>query len=271
MTFHVLIKRLEDALAEEYGWAATPVSRSRLNSVVESKAQRLQIAAEEYCQIAATSQSEMLALVEEAAASETYFFREPQQFELLRRVIVPGMLANRSGGDKLRVWSAACSTGEEAYSLAIVLDALCASPGRGKLEIFATDVRNRALLVASEARYKVGTLKQLSNEEREMYFTSSNADTFTVTPSIRRLVAFRRVNLLDQMFWKRMSGRYDLIVCTNLLTHLHGAAVRQMVSRLVKSLRQGGYLMVAPTENSYVENANLRPCKDAPTFFCRAA
>lgn len=271
MTFHTLLKRLEDSLADEYGWAATPVSRSRLSSVVESKAQRLQIAAEEYCQIAATSQSEMLALVEEAAASETYFFREPQQFELLRRVIVPGMLQNRSGGDKLRVWSAACSTGEEAYSLAITIDALCTTPGRGQVEIFATDVRNRALLVASEGQYNASTLKELSPGEREKYFTSPNADTFTVAPSIRRLVAFRRVNLLDQMFWKRMNGRYDLIVCTNLLAHLHGSAVRQMVSRLVKSLRQGGYLMVAPTENSYVENANLRPCKDAPTFFCRAA
>jgi len=73
------------------------------------------------------------------------------------------------------------------------------------------------------------------------------------------------------MFWKRMGGRFDLVVCTNLLSYLHGSAARQMVNRLVRSLRQGGHLMVAPNEFPFVENANLRPCKDAPTFFFRAA
>jgi len=271
MSLQPLIKRLEEELADQYGWASTAQSRGKLIEVVESKASRLQIAADEYCQIAATSQSEMLALVEEAASGETYFFREPHQFGLLRQLIAPGILEKIPSGDVLRIWSAACSTGEEAYSLAITFDALCTDKTSRRIEILATDVRNRALQVASEGHYSRASLKEVSEDEMQRYFSEAGSDQFSVSPSLRRRVTFRRVNLLDQMFWKRMGGRFDLVVCTNLLSYLHGSAARQMVNRLVRSLRQGGHLMVAPNEFPFVENANLRPCKDAPTFFFRAA
>lgn len=270
------LKKLEEALAEHYGWAATPSARTKIHAAIASKARRLRIEHEEYCQIAATSQSEMLALVEEAAVGETYFFREPQQFNYLRATILPALLKARGPEEVVRIWSTACSTGEEAYSLAIACEQIRSPGDEQGCEIFATDVRNRALLEASQAHYSPPSLRELDAEARAKYFIQTGnspedplSGTYTVTPALRRLVTFRRVNLLDRVFWKGVTQRFDLIVCTNLLLYLHGAAVRQMVARLSQALRPGGYLMVAPAECSLAEHPALRPLRECPSFFRR--
>ncbi len=269
------LKKLEEALAEYYGWATTPASRSRLTAAIACKAGRLRIAHEDYCDIAASSQSEMLALVEEAALGETAFFKESDQFELLRTMILPQLFANRPNAEIVRLWSAACSTGEEPYSLGIVCDQLRTEGGANASEIFATDVRNGALLVASQARYKPEAVDALEPAVRNRYFIKcaagdgSGGERYSLVPDVRRLVSFRRVNLLEQIFWKSTAGRFDLIVCTNLLALLHGVAIRRMVGRLAHSLRPGGYLMVAPTEISIVDHPKLHPSTEAPTFFSR--
>jgi chemotaxis protein methyltransferase CheR len=272
------LKKLEEALAEYYGWAATPSARAKINAAIESKAGRLQIEPAEYCLIAAGSQSEMLALVEEAAVGETYFFREPTQFAALRKLILPRITAAHPATDTLRLWSAACSTGEEAYSLAITIDQLRQPEDDRTIEIFATDVRNRALLAASQAHYQLPALRQIDTATRAKYFdhTGGTPDAplsgiYTVIPDLRKRVTFRRINLLDALFWKGMGRRFDLILCANLLLYLHGAAMRQMIARLNQSLRPGGYLMVAPAEVSFLEHSGLRPIKEAPTFFQRVS
>src|SRR5262245_66488387 len=114
------LKNIEAALAEHYGWSSSPALREKIGAAVEIKAERLRVAPEEYCQIAATSFSEMLALVEEVSLGETWFFREPHQFDYLRNVIVPSLI--ESGAERLRLCGAACSTGAEAYSLAIAFE-----------------------------------------------------------------------------------------------------------------------------------------------------
>lgn len=270
------LKRLEEGLAEYYGWATTPASRATLTDAIAGKAERLQIGSDEYCEIAASSQSEMLALVEEAAVGETFFFRESQQFDSLRERILPTLLAAIPATGMLRIWSTACSTGEEAYSLAIVCDQVLGSTRSRESEVFATDVRNRALLVASQARYSTLALDNIEQTLRERYFIECNEKNdplsrsmVSVVPEVRRMVTLRRVNLLEQIFWKAMAGRFDLIVCANLLLYLHGVAIRQMVGRLAHSLRPDGFLMVASTESHFVDHPKLSPVVNAPTMFSR--
>lgn len=269
-------KKLEEALAEYYGWAATPSSRSILNSAIDCKAGRLQIAREDYCEIAATSQSEMLALVEEAAVGESSFFREPAQFDRLRTSILPSFGIAEEKPRPLRLWSSACSTGEEAYSLAIICDQLQERDKWKRIEILATDVRNGALLVASQARYDLNAMGQVDPAVLERCFSetrkpddATDRRMYTLVPEIRRLVTFRRVNLREQIFWKAMAGRFDVIVCANLLLFLHPVAIRQMVGRLAHSLRPGGFLMVAPTECTFVVHPKLRQDVESPSFFYR--
>src|SRR5262245_12586373 len=270
------LKKLEDALAEHYGWSGHPFLRQEINTAIAVKAGRLGITPSKYCQIAASSQSELLALVEETAMGDSYFFREPYQFECLRTKILPELMRNHPSRGKLRLWSATCSTGEEAYSLAIAFREASPEQSEQEVEVYATDVRNSALLEASQARYLSVSLRELSEEMRKRYFEQSggfsrkiSGDFYTVIPDIRRVVTFRRVNLLDRLFWKGVSGRFDLIVCANQLAYLHGTAARQMCHNLVNSLRLGGYLMVAPREEKLINSSRLMQHLHFPTFFRR--
>jgi len=265
------LKNIEAALTEHYGWSSSPALREKIGAAVEVKAERLRVAPEEYCRLAASSFSEMLALVEEVSLGETWFFREPHQFEYLRDVIFPSLI--ESGVERPRIWSAACSTGEEAYSLAIAFEQFVPSYPQAQAEVFATDVRNRALMDASQARYKEDSLREVSPQTLGRYFERGTNSTgepdgaHVVIADVRRRVTFRRVNLLERAYWKSIPNRFDLIVCSNLLTFLSNTAARQMVTNLTNSLREGGYLMVAPGEESLVVFPQLTHAKDHLSFF----
>jgi chemotaxis protein methyltransferase CheR len=270
------LKKLEEALAEHYGWSTHPALREKINTAIASKAERLGIEPHEYCQIAASSQSELLALVEEAASSDSYFFRERNQFDCLRTKVLPELMGAHPPNGKLRFWSASCSTGEEAYSLAIIFNQARSEDSEQQVEVFATDVRNKALLEASQARYRSISLRELDGQIRDRYFEGTgqayetgSGEFFTVAPNIRRLVTFRRVNLLDKLFWKGVTGKFDLIICANQLLYLHGTAARQMIVNLNNSLREGGYLMVAPSEINLINSSRFIQLADDPTFFRR--
>ncbi|HEY8462227.1 MAG TPA: CheR family methyltransferase [Blastocatellia bacterium] len=271
------LKNIEAALTEHYGWSSSPALREKIGAAVEVKAGRLRVAPEEYCRIAASSFSEMLALVEEVSLGETWFFRDPQQFDHLRDVVFPRLIESGLQRERLRIWSAACSTGEEAYSLAIAFEQSGGSSSQAQAEIFATDVRNRALMDASQARYKEDSLREVSPQILERYFergldsTGRPDGTRVVIADVRRRVIFRRVNLLERAYWKSMPNRFDLIVCSNLLAYLSNLAARQTVANLANSLREGGYLMVSPAEESLVVSPQLIKTREQASFFQKPA
>ncbi len=270
------MKNIETALTEHYGWSSNPALREKISAAVAVKAERLRVEPEEYCRIAASSFSEMLALVEEVSLGETWFFREPHQFDHLREVIFPNLIKSSPGGDRVRIWSAACSTGEEAYSLAIAFEQSKPSYLQSQAEVFATDVRNRALMEASQARYRIDSLREVAPQTLDRYFSTGTDSagqpdgTHIVIAGVRKFVTFRRVNLLEKAYWKSLPNRFDLIVCSNLLAFLSNASVRQMLTNMANSLREGGYLMVAPGEESLVISPQLIPSKEPASFFQRA-
>jgi chemotaxis methyl-accepting protein methylase len=273
------LKNIEAALTEHYGWSSSPALREKIGAAVKVKAERLRVAPEEYCRIAASSFSEMLALVEEVSLGETWFFREPRQFDHLRDVVFPRLIESGVRGERLRIWSAACSTGEEAYSLAIAFEqSKMKDPpsSQTQAEVFATDVRNRALMYASQARYKEDSLREVLPQTLERYFergldpTGQPDGTHAVIADIRRRVIFRRVNILEKAYWKSMPNRFDLIVCSNLLAYMSNMAARQTVTNLANSLREGGYLMVSPNEESLILSPQLIRTKEHISFFQKA-
>jgi chemotaxis methyl-accepting protein methylase len=274
------LKKLEEALAEHYGWAMHTSTREKVATAIARKAARLHVPTDQYCLLASSGSSELLSLVEEIAVSETFFFREPQQYEFLRTTVVPELFAKHAASEafsrdhRLRLWSAACSTGEEAFSLAITCHQVNPKADPSNVEVFATDVRNRALLEASRARYQPPALRMCDAALRATYFENyynppeAPLDSrHTVVSNVRRLVIFRRANLMDGMFWKGVSNRFELILCANVPMYLHSVALRQMIERLSRSLRAGGYLMVAPAETSLIEHARLKRVPACEGFF----
>jgi chemotaxis protein methyltransferase CheR len=130
-------------------------------------------------------------------------------------------------------------------------------------------------MYASQARYGADSLREVAPQTLDRYFERGTDSTgqldgkSVVIADVRRLVTFRRVNLLERANWKSMPNRFDLIVCSNLLTFLSATAARQTVTNLTNSLREGGFLMVAPDEGPLVISRQLRQSKEHISFFQR--
>jgi chemotaxis protein methyltransferase CheR len=257
------IQQVEKALAARYGWQTGDVWRDKLIAAIGQKAERLRIDENLYCQNAIHSFSELQALAEFVINSETRFFRDAQQFEILRQNVVPQLIQARARERALNVWSAACSTGEEAYSLAILIQEQLPASEDWKVNVMATDLRGQAIITAMKGRYTASSLSLLNQEWRARYFVKAEAngseDSYDVVPEIKRLVAFRRANLYDQDFWKTFKQQFDLIVCNHLLLHFHALAVKRTVEKFVSVLKPGGLFAVMKGEAMSVDNTRLKP------------
>jgi chemotaxis protein methyltransferase CheR len=259
---HSHIKLVEKALAARYGWQTGEVVRDKLTEAVKRKAGRLNLDEWDYCQMVIKSFAELQSLAEFVINSETRFFRDPQQFEILKQTVVPQMIAAPRTSRTLNVWSAACSTGEEPYSLAILLKELLPGDEDWKVKIVATDLRGESIIKATQGRYPASSLMLLKSEWRERYFAKAEANghepSYDVVPEIKRLITFRRANLYDEEFWKSFTQAFDLIVCNHLLLYFHALAAKQTVAKLAGVLRQGGLLAVMNGEAMYVNHNSLK-------------
>lgn len=264
------MRSLEIALSTVYGWAANPSSRNAIQRVVAEKAQRLGLDEVTYCRMAVKSPGELNSVAEEIALGETCFFREPEQFRSLKSFVLPELVERRQPERKLRLWSAGCSSGEEPFSLAILLDEILPDQEGWRIEVFAVDLRSRALLEASQGRYQTTQLRNLNQNLRERYFSGPQSLDGTLNEldrRIRRNVKFRHANLYDPQLWQHLPGQFDFIVCSNVLMHLTSTAIQQTVNRLYQALTPKAYLMVGTTEPSFIEHSRLRPAQTLPPGF----
>lgn len=177
---------------------------------------------------------------------ETYFFREPQQFEVLRERILPELLARLPPERRLRIWSAGCATGEEPYSIAILLHELGVL---ARARILATDISRPALARARRARYGRWSFRGVRDGVVGRYFTR-DADRYELAPEIRSAVEFRYLNLAQPTYPSAECGivAVDLIVCRNVLIYLGGEAIGQVTGRLVAALIEDGWLLLGASD-----------------------
>lgn len=184
---------------------------------------------------------------------ETYFFREPASFEALSTRILPDLIAQRraSGNRTLRIWSAACSTGEEAYSMAILLDRLIPDAAGWTITILATDINPRSLRKAIEGVYGDWSFRGIDPEIRRAYFTPRGT-RWEIVPRIRRMVSFAYHNLAEDLYpsVQNNTNAMDIIFCRNVLMYFSTGTARRVVSNLQHSLVEGGWLVAASVEGS---------------------
>ena len=198
------------------------------------------------------TRKQLHALVSHLTVGETYFFREPKAFDALRRRILPELFRRRRGREqRLRLWSAACSTGEEAYSLAILVQQLLPDWRDWDVTILATDINERSLQKAVAGVYGEWSFRESSSEFKQRYFTRGSDGRFTVAPEIRECVQFAHMNLAQQGFSPTINtGSMDVIICRNVLIYFTAAHVRKLVENLRCSLVDEGWLVVSPSECS---------------------
>jgi chemotaxis protein methyltransferase CheR len=179
------------------------------------------------------------AMIDALATNHTSFLREPDHFEFLRRTVLPEM-GERSQSS---VWCAACSTGEEVWTLACVLsDAL---PHK-RIHITASDISNKALGFAARGVYPAERCREIPVEWRTRYFDPEKGTGWRVSERVRRLASFHRVNLIENFAWPQ---RFPVIFCRNVMIYFDRATQEKLIGRLADCLEPGGYLFVGHAES----------------------
>jgi len=190
---------------------------------------------------------ELTALIDAIATNHTSFFREPRHFGFLRDVVLPPLIARRN--HMIHGWSAACSTGEEPYSIAMTLcDQLGADTTR-RVRLLASDLSTKALAAARAGEYKTQRIADVPRDVARKYFEAAPAlpaGTLRVADSIRRVIEFQQLNLLDPMPPRPI---YDFIFCRNAMIYFDRPAQQQAVHTLERQLAPGGYLFISHAES----------------------
>lgn len=193
--------------------------------------------------------NEITHLLNAVTINETSFFRHSAQFEALGEVLIPEVIRQRrsNGSHKVRLWSAACSAGDEAYSLAILIKERV-KPRYPHLEfqIIGTDIDTDVLERARAGRYRKRAVRNVPTAYLHKYFQRSDG-AFELHSSIREMVTFRSLNLTDMQDMRRMQD-FDVIMCANVLIYFSQPKKRQVLNSMHRSLRPGGYLLVGGSE-----------------------
>lgn len=186
--------------------------------------------------------AELTKLVDALVVNETYFYREQDQLRVLVHTILPRL---RDGDRPLRVWCAACSTGEEPLTLAMILDE---EGVRDRVEIVASDVSTRALARARSGVYSGRAFRAIPDTARERFMTRAESNALRVHDRVRERVEWRHVNLMDQAAISAL-GVFDAIVTRNVLIYFRDETIVRVVTSLGAALRPGGYLLVGASES----------------------
>lgn len=186
-------------------------------------------------------------VIDAMTTNETLWFRDNPPFRILQEKLLPEF-AERSSLQPLRIWSSACSTGQEPYSVAMVIDEFRRTrPGKLRdVKITATDISKSVLEVARRGEYEMIAIgRGLSPERQKHFFTPSANGGWQIRPQIKSMVEFKELNLLDRY----MLGKFDIIMCRNVLIYFSAELKKDILTRLHGALNPGGYLILGASES----------------------
>jgi chemotaxis protein methyltransferase CheR len=248
-----LLKQARTLIANQTGLLVSEQDDAMLRKVVDERVRALKLpGVEQYCQFLGSDAGilhEREALVIPLTTGETYFFRDTGQQHLLKDKIFPELLERRKKERSLRVWSAACSTGEEVYSLAILLDELMAEQSQWHIFILGTDINHHAIDKARRGIYTEWSFRGVSNERRQRYF-HRHKDTWELDERIRRRVIFQTGDLVADEFPGHSGELYDmdLILCRNTFIYMPPPVTSRIADKFTQTLTDGGILMTGHGE-----------------------
>ncbi|HEY9790493.1 MAG TPA: CheR family methyltransferase [Candidatus Obscuribacterales bacterium] len=245
--FEILLEHLKRIR----GFDFTGYKRASLRRRVNKRLQALGIAGYvEYVDYLETHSREFSDLFDTILINVTSFFRDREAWDFLAREIIPRILQANSG--EIRVWSAGCASGQEAYTLAMVMcEAMGAEAFRARVKIYATDIDEDALSQARHATYTTADLEDVPQELREKYFITAEGH-HTFRPDLRRSVIFGRHDLVQDA----PISRLDLLVCRNTLMYMNAETQQRILNRLHFAMKEDGFLFLGKAE-MLLTHANL--------------
>lgn len=261
-------KEFIDLIYRESGIVLTPEKKSLISARLHKRLKALGLGSfAEYLhflQTAPERDDEIIAMIDEITTNKTAFFREPHHFDYLVSHVLPSLAT--SDWSVLNIWSAGCSTGEEPYTLAMVLAEYFGTTRN--FNIIATDLSTQALTTAQRAIYSNDLGTPIPFGLRQKYTLTGRGrqtGSFRIVPELRERVTFTHVNLIDRI-WD-MPGQFHIIFCRNVMIYFDRKTREAIVARFRKHLRDGGYLFIGHSETlGDVEN---RFVQKRPTIYAR--
>jgi chemotaxis protein methyltransferase CheR len=213
-----------------------------------------------YLRYDAGAEQELERLAEALVVNETYIGRELDQLTALVDILVPRLLTERSN---VRIWSAACSTGEEPFTLAGMLNDRGLLP---RVELLASDISHRVLASAKSGKFSGRSLRALPPAASG--WLELEGASATVKPELLHAVRFQRINLSERAAVRRI-GKVDVVVCRNVLIYFRDSMIKSVVESLVETLVPGGYLLIGASESLLRFSADLHCEEHGGAFFYR--
>ncbi|MCP4214042.1 MAG: hypothetical protein GY765_05255 [bacterium] len=206
---------------------------------------------------------ELELLADELVVNETSFFRNSKHFDILTDYILPEIKKRKTpkGDRKINIWSAGCSTGEEAYSIAMIALASITIPYSWTVEVTATDISRKALQTAKAGVYSAARIKRIPPHFQQRFFTTGSHIEFQVSDELKKTVSFKNHNLVKDLYPAGM----DIILCRNLTIYQQKDQTEKIVARFHSALAQGGHLFRGHSET--VNHPGLKRIFMGDTFF----
>jgi chemotaxis protein methyltransferase CheR len=249
--------RVSEFIAEHMGLHFPPDRRADLQRGLAEAADELGFDDVAVCAdwllSAPPNRQQLQVLASHLTIGETYFFRDKRAFDVLASHVLPDLIQARRGNDqRLRLWSAACCSGEEAYSLAILLHQLLPDLAEWRVAILGTDINPRFLRKAVDGSYGEWSFRDAPAGLKERYFQRTGKGSFVIRPEIKALVTFEHLNLARDVHPSVATGTnaMDVIFCRNVLMYFTPTTIRKVVGNLHRALADGGWLAVSPSEVS---------------------
>ncbi len=202
-------------------------------------------------------------IIDAISTNETYFFRDNKPFNALKNTIIPAIFEKQ---DSLLIWSAASSTGQEAYSIAITIKEMKLDLLKHGVKILGTDISDAVVKRANSGVYSSFEMNRgLSDEQINQYFTCNGKNSYQISDELRGIVQFTQGNLFTQPLF---SGMYDIVFCRNVAIYFSDADKLNLFTRIHKALKSNGYLIVGSTEAiTYVSHLFKRKSVHGITFY----
>jgi chemotaxis protein methyltransferase CheR len=263
------VARFRTLLAERLGWAFADNDVPKVARVLRRRAEDHDMSDFAYLQqfAAGATAPELAALAVELTITETYFFRHGEQFRALADRALPARIRDRAGPPELRMLSVGCSSGEEAYTLAIVGLQTRPDP-RWRVTVLGLDANPVMLRRAEKGRYSDWSLRETPDATRRRWFRPGDGN-FELSTELRDAVEFRHYNVVDEDTALWQAEQYDVIFCRNLLMYLTRAAAQALVRRITQALTPGGYLFLGHTDTLGSRPEGLEALQSHGTFYYR--
>lgn len=248
---------------ERSGIELPPARRDQLDRAVLEALETMGISnPADLCAYMAGAEGESMldAFLGALTVGESHFFRSRVQFDALGDEILPRLIEARRGVRRLRIWSAGCATGQEPYSISILVDRLLPQIEDWDVLILATDISSAALGAARRAVYRRWSFREVPEDIERTYFVR-HGQGLELVPKIRDRVTFATLNLAVDRYPSLLSNtlEIDLVLCRNVLIYFSEATARRVIDRLADSLAEGGWLVLGQAESGLANGTALTP------------